>query len=486
MDCSRSVGEDGFQDSKDFVTKTLRLFDLSQGKERVSFITYDTEAYAELAFDDVRTTREALQIVRNATFCNGSTSVNAAFNYIADIILPEARNTCKIALFLLSDGQNNWGGDPETRAKQVKIDFDIDIYTIAIGKDQQGWDSLKRIASSHDRFFAVRNSDDIEKISEMAMQSPLGKCDNRKTVYEQKPTWIAFDITEYGKHCGRTTNNNNKCKDQIDNHCKNILGDWPWMAGIYVLINGNTNIICGGVLIGDCHVLTAAHCIYRNDYHRDNLLVVVGNADRMIDEKTEETHKVDEILVHNLFNDSTLDYDIALLKLRCNVTYSPYVRRVCMPDCSNTRELYKEGKLCTAAGWGATDYERERKFHLSTYLHHIYLPIANFETCGNSSSFPITPRMFCAGDASGMKGVCKGDSGGPFVCKRKDDDEWVLTGIVSWGEECMKEEKYDVFVRLCNEEIITWIQTQTSKYDCKCYLDESDCKCNDRPTVVVV
>ncbi|XP_062498861.1 complement factor B-like [Corticium candelabrum] len=470
VDTSLSVSVKGFNKSIDFVAIILRLFYLSLGTERVYFITYDVEVKVYIRFSNTITTAEALEIVKNAIFTGGSTFVNVAFDYIVDVILSEARNDCKIALFLLSDGQNNWGGNPETKATELKTTSNVEIYTIAIGESQKGWDSLKRIASGHDNFYAVREPGDIEKFARKAVEVPL----------------------EYGKQCGRTAVKEKKCRDQLDDHCRSSLGAWPWMVGIYALGKGKNKketMICGGALIGNCHVLTAAHCLKPDNntaYKKDDVLVVVGNTDRLVDEKTEDTHKVDEILIHPSYSPITLDYDIAILKLSCNVSYNHYVRKVCMPDCNKTTDLYKTGKKCTAAGWGATDYQEGEAFHLSTHLHHIELPVADKEACKELSEYPITPRMFCAGDASGEKGVCKGDSGGPLFCKTESELGWVLTGVVSWGEGCKRARKYDIFTNVCNNEINSWIDEKIEKHSCRFCVDESDCSCQDRPSINVV
>ena len=175
VDTSLSVSVKGFNKSIDFVAIILRLFYLSLGTERVYFITYDVEVKVYIRFSNTITTAEALEIVKNAIFTGGSTFVNVAFDYIVDVILSEARNDCKIALFLLSDGQNNWGGNPETKATELKTTSNVEIYTIAIGESQKGWDSLKRIASGHDNFYAVREPGDIEKFARKAVEVPLGK-----------------------------------------------------------------------------------------------------------------------------------------------------------------------------------------------------------------------------------------------------------------------------------------------------------------------
>ena len=472
------------------MTKTLHLFDLSLGMERVYFITFDTNVTPYLSFGDVSTTAKALEIVKNATFTGGSTSVNAALDYIVDFILPKARNHCKIALFFLSDGQNNWGGDPETKAAELKTTSNVQIYTIAIGNSQRGWDLLKQIASGHDNFYAVREPGDIKEFVRKAAEVHLGKHNCKMRL--QLSACLHCALSEYGKECGIAAVKKKKCRDQQKGHCRSSLGAWPWMVGIYTVSKGKNKkatMICGGALIGNCHVLTAAHCLrpeHNTDYMKDDVLVVLGNTNRLVDEMTEDTHKVGEILIHPSYSPETLDYDIAVLKLSCNVTYSPYVRKVCMPDCNNTTDLYKTGKMCTAAGWGATDYQVGEAFHLSTHLLHIELPVADKEECKKLSEYPITPRMFCAGDASGEKGICKGDSGGPFFCQTESELRWVLIGIVSWGEGCKRARKHDIFTDICNDEIDFWINEKLERHPCSPCVHESDCSCKDRPSIHVV
>ena len=260
------------------------------------------------------------------------------------------------------------------------------------------------------------------------------------------------------------------------------------MVGIYVLETSNSQpeIICGGVLIGNCYVLTAAHCLYKRLYK--HLLVVVGNTDRSINDMTEETRTVEELIIHSRFESNTLDYDVALLKLECNVTYSAYVKRICLPKCEEDSHLFKDGKVCTVAGWGATEIsEAGTSFKMSTHLHHIHLPIANLDNCKDKSNFPITDRMICAGDASGDKGACQGDSGGPLFCKGDDHNRWLLAGIVSWGEGCRRAHKYDIFANICSESgnFSSWITEQTFRHPCNQCTDMRDCKCQE-PVVNIV
>lgn len=294
-------------------------------------------------------------------------------------------------------------------------------------------------------------------------------------------------FSDYGGICGRAFIKYDACREALSDHCRSTPGAWPWLVGLYVMAEENSRpeIVCGGALIGDCWILTAAHCVKgRRVLHR---LVVTGNSDREINEGTETTYSICNIYVHPLYNELTLEYDVALIKLCCNVSYSAFVRKVCLPDCKRDNYLYRKGTQCTVAGWGATDLDTIGSgLHLSTHLRHFQLPIADRQRCQNSSKFTIRESFLCAGDGSGERGACKGDSGGPLFTEREEGTGQVVIGVVSWGEGCKQAHKYDIFTNICNAKISTWLTEQMTNFPCKhCPDDPSDCSC-PQPVVHIV
>ena len=280
----------------------------------------------------------------------------------------------------------------------------------------------------------------------------------------------------------------NACRDALSDHCRSAPGAWPWLVSLYILADKRSRpeFVCGAALVGDCWILTAAHCLYgRKALH---WFVVLGNSDRHINEGTETTYIVIKILIHPKYNPQTLEFDVALLMIGCKVSYSPFVKKICLPNCTSDQYLYRPGTQCTVAGWGATDLDSDSStFRLSTHLKHFQLPIADLQRCQNSSTFAITDSFICAGDATGQKGVCKGDSGGPLFCERKDGAGWVVVGVVSWGEGCKEAYKYDIFTHLCHKEICIWIRQQMDLYDCcSCRDGQEICSCTCPDTEIAI
>uniref|UniRef100_A0A336MH51 Phenoloxidase-activating factor 2 n=1 Tax=Culicoides sonorensis TaxID=179676 RepID=A0A336MH51_CULSO len=201
------------------------------------------------------------------------------------------------------------------------------------------------------------------------------------------------------------------------------LGDWPWIA---VLFNGGKQF-CGGSLIDNRHILTAAHCIaHMSSWDVARLTVRLG--DYNIHTSTETQHverRVKRLVRHRGFDMRTLYNDIAILTLDQPVKYSHNIRPICLP--SGAGRQYN-GLVGTVAGWGSL---RENGQQPST-LQQVDLQIWTNGECkqkyGAAAPGGIIESMICAGQAG--KDSCSGDSGGPLVV---NEGRWTQIGVVSWN-----------------------------------------------------
>lgn len=238
-------------------------------------------------------------------------------------------------------------------------------------------------------------------------------------------------------------------------------GAWPWMAGLVRAseLDIYQGLFCGGSLIDDDWVLTAAHCTIGNRADEIDIIIGVHDLEQDIAAGIGERIGVKRILMHPEYNDISLENDIALIQLERPVTgYSPVSLVSATGDLAN--------RQATAIGWGDTDI---RAFHdnYPTTLHQVELPIVSNATCIAAYDDWIPPGtpdsnfdgMLCAGYAQGGSDTCAGDSGGPLVIFERD--HWELAGITSFGDGCARPGRYGVYTRVSQylDFIVDTIQT---------------------------
>ncbi|XP_023311632.1 trypsin-3 [Anoplophora glabripennis] len=191
----------------------------------------------------------------------------------------------------------------------------------------------------------------------------------------------------------------------------------PWQVSLQVF----GNHICGGSIISSGLILTAAHCV--TELIVTVYYVVPGVTDLR---QAEQKYQVEEAIMHDDYDSVTYDYDIALLKLQENLTFSNTIQAISLPN-----ELFTipDGTSLVASGWGITEPDGTDS---SDVLREIEIQYINWETCRTrlSSVGTFTERMICAGVPEGGKDTCQSDSGGALELNS------TLIGIVSWGEGC--------------------------------------------------
>ncbi|KAH9514781.1 Trypsin-1 [Bulinus truncatus] len=148
-----------------------------------------------------------------------------------------------------------------------------------------------------------------------------------------------------------------------------------------------------------------------------------------------------------LYDDWTIDYDIAIFKVSTAVPTNNYISAVCLPN-----EGWFEGEKAIVAGWGTLTAGGDSPYK----LHQVQKPIKSRETCEQRYGVgSISPRMLCAGLPQGGVDSCQGDSGGPLYTYR--ENRWTLTGIVSWGYGCAEAGRPGVYADVI--ELKDWVNS---------------------------
>jgi len=194
---------------------------------------------------------------------------------------------------------------------------------------------------------------------------------------------------------------------------------------------------CGGQIIGNKWVLTAAHCV--SSTNPTNEFVSVGS----VRSDNGLRVRVVRTLRHPNYNPSTIDWDAALLELESELTFSPSVGPVKLAN--GPDDFTGDDSVIT--GWGSTTEGGPT----TPTLREVTVPVISNTQCSNYYD-GITARMLCAYVDGGGKDSCQGDSGGPAVV---DNGGPLLVGIVSWGIGCARPNYPGVYTRVSS--VYSWI-----------------------------
>ncbi|XP_015787175.1 serine protease 48-like [Tetranychus urticae] len=222
---------------------------------------------------------------------------------------------------------------------------------------------------------------------------------------------------------------------------------YPWLAHIRSFADRDDNSFgqCGGSLIDETHVATAAHCVVTKDgqrYKPENIDVFLGRVKAFSD--FSYPHKVSKVWFDPKYDSSNLSNDFAILTLSKPVKFTQTIAPVCLPN--NESDLTK----LTVSGWGLTSANAKS----SDDLLEVEVDFMDKEECNDAKKTiimkqndipielaplirtePVAESHMCAINKKTRGDACSGDSGGPLM-HHGDNGRWYLMGVVSgsWTE----------------------------------------------------
>merc|ERR1711915_322052 len=184
-------------------------------------------------------------------------------------------------------------------------------------------------------------------------------------------------------------------------------GEFPWQVSLRSIGALGATHFCGGSIINENWILTAAHCCAGQI--PATMHVVAGGIKLNNFENEEENRNLDHIIGHPNYAASTITNDACLLKLKEPLEWTEFVQPIALPAAGQDTPA---GTECTVTGWGTLN--------------------------------------------EGGKDSCQGDSGGPMVCGEE------LVGIVSWGIGCGRKGYPGVYTEVSY--FMDWITETMATY----------------------
>lgn len=221
---------------------------------------------------------------------------------------------------------------------------------------------------------------------------------------------------------------------------------YPWTVALAHVANASLvqRQFCGGSVIADTWVLTAAHCLFDRSGDLLSLsdFTVATNARNLRDANAQE-HVVSNAYLHPDYNHNAINphSDLALLELATSTGVTPVAL-------STTATANLVGLQGTVIGWGAVDYTDPASPLFPDQQYAVDVPVVTLDVCNAPISYAgsILENQLCAGFAQGGRDSCVGDSGGPMVVTYQGVVQQV--GVVSFGFGCALPNYYGIYTNV--------------------------------------
>lgn len=227
------------------------------------------------------------------------------------------------------------------------------------------------------------------------------------------------------------------------------IRDYPWQ----VFISAG-DYLCGGTIIADKWVITAAHCLFDEDNKRisdKDINFLAGTSRPFLEDPGGVQYDISYSVIHEDYNPSDFGNDLALLRTE-EVIEHEFAHPINLIIEEEVEQgISDPGAEAIITGWGLTSVDPLR---FPDNLQKLELPIVT-DALAQAVWGPLPENVLMAGLIDGSGDACSGDSGGPLIVK--SGNEYKLAGIISWGSSGCNS--IGGYVRL--SEFLDWLMKNT-------------------------
>lgn len=260
------------------------------------------------------------------------------------------------------------------------------------------------------------------------------------------------------------------------------IADFPFIVALYDPRAGSpaAGFFCGGVIVDATHVATAAHCVAEasgGSLGAGRVAVLAGSTTLAPVQAGSVIDPVQASAFDPRYEPASSDYDVALLRLARPLWSGPDpsvngMSRIAplSPDQAMSARYGNPNApsavTVTAGGWGDVNPAPCGRPSYPMGLRAVRMPLVSDGLCEEQYAFieqPITSRMICAGGGRSRLDTCYGDSGGPLLADSasppRPPSDYVLVGLVDFGNGCAQSGFAGVYTRIASPEVIHFLDS---------------------------
>jgi secreted trypsin-like serine protease len=253
------------------------------------------------------------------------------------------------------------------------------------------------------------------------------------------------------------------------------LREAPWQAQIFAATHERDysqatlrdyrlwelNHICGGALIANNWIVTAAHCVLDGRFDKASSRIRLGTNDVSVNDG--QSFAIDRVIIHSDYSAKTRLNDIALIRIAGNLNWpdeqNELIAKIPLHGTLPAGPRLEPWQVMSVTGWGVTSTGAiPRASALLKQLDLKRLPTDLCRQVLRGGSTKIDDSVICALAEEGD--TCQGDSGGPLTVEIDDSGSRnrlaVLVGVVSWGRGCAIKGNPGVYTRITSH--LNWIR----------------------------